>query len=240
MAFLIAWLRLPNVKLDADFINASRWAKRYSPVGQPENSEVILEFAKDQYKVLSDMLGDLDKKADDLMKTVLAVFAAILTLISTRLVQVSLPWTFIALSGLVCHAISLTIAAVTRIPTEFVTPMSPRKMMKISDLAILPSKSQMESVAASSYHVAITGARILNRWKSNRLMVANAIFIVGLTLVGLALVLNYQFSQPRQDGLGLKFELKLGTRSTGGLKIHPSFRELVGLNVLNAESLGRT
>jgi hypothetical protein len=250
MAFLIAWLRLSNVKLDAGFINASRWAQRYSPVGQPENGEVILEFAKEQYKLLSDMLSDLDKKADDLMKTVLAVFAAVLTLISTRLVQVSSPWTFVAMLGLVCHVIGLSIAAMTRIPTEFVTPMSPRKMMKISDLAILPSRSQMESVAASSYHVAITGARILNRWKSNRLMIANGFFLTGVALVGLSLMLNYGFSQPRQDGLGIKFELKLGTRSTCESKSHLSFPrrseisapcdELVGLNALNAEPLGCT
>ena len=91
--------------------------REYSPIGREENSDVILEFSKAQYDLISEMITDIDKKADDLMRTILAVFGAVLAVASTRIIQVESPWSWVGLTGLVVLASGGVIAAVARIPS---------------------------------------------------------------------------------------------------------------------------
>ena len=81
-AYLISWFRPPRLDADADYQAAKEWARLYSPTGREENGEVLLQFSKDHYTLVSSMLGELDKKADDLMRTTLAVFGAVLAAVS--------------------------------------------------------------------------------------------------------------------------------------------------------------
>jgi hypothetical protein len=186
-AYLLSWFRAPRLDADADYQAAKDWARLYSPTGREENGDVLLQFSKDHYTLVSSMLGELDKKADDLMRTTLAVFGAVLAAVSAHIVQIAQPWIWFAVFGLTALAIGVGLAAVARIPAELTTPMSPKELMQVSDLSMLPSKSQMQSVAAASYHVAVTGATILNRWKTAQLRRANRFFLAGLVLLRLSL-----------------------------------------------------
>jgi hypothetical protein len=219
--YLMTWVRPPFLKLDEGLREAKAWAELYSPVGREENGELVLEYAKDQYASLVTTIGELDKKADDLTRTILTVFGAVLAVASTRIVQVVSPWSILALFGLLVQAAGIVIAAVTRIPAELETPMETRRLMAVSDLDILPSKSQMQSVAAASYHIAIVGASILNGWKTTQLRRANCCFLAGLALLVLALLANYWAPQQARRGTEVKFELRTGSLPPGtGRPLH--------------------
>ena len=99
-----------------------------------------------------------------------------------------------------------------RIPAELTTPMSPRELMQVSDLPLLPSKSQMQSVAAASYHFAITGATILNRWKTAQLKRANGFFLAGLVFLGLSLPGNSWTLGSRPPSLEVKPQLRANSQ----------------------------
>ena len=84
-ASLASWFRPPRLDADADYQAAKEWALRYSPTGREENGEILLQFSKDHYALISGMVGELDKKADDLMRTTLAVFGAVLAAVSATM-----------------------------------------------------------------------------------------------------------------------------------------------------------
>jgi hypothetical protein len=213
--YLMTWLRPPILDLDDDLREAREWAAGYSPVGREENSGLILEYAKGQHASLMTTIGELDKKADDLTRMILTVFGAVLAVASTRLVQVSWPASIPASIGLFAQATGLVIAALARVPAKLETPMEPRRLMKVSDLPLLPTKGQMESVAAATYHVAIVGATLLNEWKSTQLRRANVLFLSGLGLLVLSLSINYLVSPQPRKGAEMKFELRTGSMIPG-------------------------
>ncbi len=213
--YVRTWLRPPLLGLDEGIREAKAWAELYSPVGREDNGELMLTYAKDQYTSLVTTIGELDKKADDLTRTILTVFGAVLAVASTRIVVVGSPWSILAVSGLLAQAAGIVIAAATRIPAELETPMEPRRLMAVSDLDILPTKSQMQSVAAASYHVAFIGAALLNRWKTIQLRRANRCFLIGLALLLLALLANHLRPQQARRGTVVKFELQTGSLLPG-------------------------
>lgn len=207
--YLASWVMPPSVKDDADHEAAKNWAKGYSPAGREENGEVLLDFAQSQYELLTGMVTDLDKKSDDLMKIILTIFAAVLTLASTKIIQVSGIPALVAIAGLFFLALSVVLATLLRMPAPLEIPMAPKDLMEVSDLPkILPSKSQVQSAAAASYHVAVIGAMIINEWKTTQLQRANRFFLMGLLVLAFSLLCNRWTSGPVRTGLDLKFELK--------------------------------
>ena len=87
--------------------------------------------------------------------------------------------------------------------------MSPRELMQVSDLQILPTRSQVQS-ASASYHVALIGAKVLNKWKMIQMRRANRLFLAGLGFFLISFVGNMWTASPRRQGLDVKFELKTG------------------------------
>jgi hypothetical protein len=160
------------------------------------------------------MIDALDKKADDLMRTILTVFGAALAVATTRIIQLEVPWLYSAVLGLITLAFGVVIAAAARIPAPLETPMSPRELMAVSDLHMLPSRSQVQSAPAASYHLAFLGAKIMNKWKTTQLKRANRFFLTGLMLLPLSVGGNFWTAKPRRQGLDMKFELRTVSRTS--------------------------
>ena len=98
-----------------------------------------------------------------------------------------------------------------RIPAELTTPMSSRELMQVSDLSLLPSKSQIQNTAAASYHFAVIGATILNKWKTTQLKRANTFFLAGLLLLSLSLPGNSWTISQFRPGPDVKPQLRTGS-----------------------------
>ena len=145
------------------------------------------------------------------MRTTLAVFGAVLAAVSAHVVQVAFPWIWFAFFGLIFLGLGVAGAAMARIPAELTTPMSPRELVQVSDLSLLPSKSQIQSAAAASYHFAVIGATILNKWKTTQLKRANTFFLAGLLLLSLSLPGNSWTISQFRPGPDVKPQLRTGS-----------------------------
>ena len=203
---LINWLAPPKAEEDQSFKESKDWVSNYSPVGLPENGEFLVDFAKNQYDLIRGMVDELDKKADDLMRTILAVFGALLTLVTLKVISIDSGISVLTVAGLFSQFTGLLIATFSRIPTSLQTPTSPKDLIMVSDGPSHPTKAQLQSAVAASYHLAYLGEQILNKWKSNRLKLANRLFLLGLVLLAIALPVNYWTDRSHRSGGHIKVE----------------------------------
>ena len=180
-----SWVSPPDVRNSAGFLEAERWAIGYAPAGQDEAYAPAREFAQKQFDLIVGLSETLDKKADDWARFATTITGAIVTASSSKLITIRNTPLFVA--ALLIILVSVAAAVRARAPIAIITPMTARDLLKVADLPEAPSKGQIESVAAVSYHLAVEGIKSINVWKSQLINISTFIFGVGFVLLLAAL-----------------------------------------------------
>ncbi len=204
--------RQADIENDQALRNAFEWAGDYVPVRNGEVYEAILDHAKDLYKEIAEVSGELDKKADDLLKISAAIGAAIAAAGRIASIQDALT-TFPVFAAIICLIITMLLCTRARKPIKNVVPINIRTVLEVaeqarlpaiqkdgfdvlqpappvsdvkvseSSIVINPSPEQVKAVIAASYHWAVTGTQYVTEWKARLVTTANFIFCLGLTLL---------------------------------------------------------
>jgi hypothetical protein len=181
-----SWVYPPSARFDSEFIDATRWAEGYSPSGQEDVYALVSTFSEKQYNFMLSLSDGLDKKADEQLRFMATVVGAITASAAGKLVRFEHPW--LAVISLFPILLALVAAMRARTPQSSATPMSPRDLLKVADLASKPTKHQVESVIAASYHVAIFGMRSLTTWKARLLNRSTMAFLIGFGLLLVSII----------------------------------------------------
>ena len=75
-----------------------------------------------------------------------------------------------------------------RAPHVIETPTTPRDFLEVADLESRPSRHQMESAIAASYHVSIRGIGSLTLWKTRLLNRSTFAFLIGFALLLVSII----------------------------------------------------
>lgn len=179
--WLRSWVVPPSPQFDSETIAASNWALDYAPQGQEDVYPLAAEFAKQQYAQSVATYDSLDRKADELIRLTTTIIGAILTVRASKFVTFHYP--FISNLALVPTAISVFTTMNAKTPGRASTPMTPRDLLAVADLAIKPAPHQIEGVIAASHHVAMLGMRTMTTWKANQIRRATAAFLIAFVLL---------------------------------------------------------
>ncbi len=156
------------------------------PRGQDDVYALMAQFSENQYNFMVDLSEGLDKKADEQLRFMAAIFGAITAAAGAKLITFERPW--LALASLLPICLALVTAVRIRTPQSNATPMSPRDLLAVADLESRPAKHQMESVIAASYHVAILAMRGLTTWKARMLGRSSMAFLIAFFLLLVAII----------------------------------------------------
>ena len=170
--------RVLSPRFDSDFLEASRWAQGYAPQGDQDVYEIIAEQAQVQYDLLVAIAEGLDKKADELVKFTTAIAGTATALVASGKLTVQEP--IPAAIALFAAIVSTYFAIRARTPIDTPTPINPRDLLKVADLAVHPKPHEIRAVLSASYHVAILGMRTLTTWKAGLMARSTVLFFVGL------------------------------------------------------------
>ena len=164
----------------------TRWAEGYRPRGQQEVYEIIAKYSEKQYDTILNHFDTADKKTDELIRFMAGFVGAVTTLVATKLVKFEHPW-FTILS-LLPIAIAFLAAIRARSPINTIGSMSPRSLLEVADYHAQPTKHEIESTIAVSYHVTIVGMNEIIQWKSRLNRLALTCFLAGVAIFLLALM----------------------------------------------------
>ena len=179
--WLRSWIYPPSARFDSEFIDATNWAEGYAPSGNEEVYVLISKFSEIQYNLMLSLSDGLDKKADEQVRFMVTIVGAIIAAAAGKLVRFERP--SLAFIGLLPICLALFTAIRVRTPQSSTTPMSPRDLLAVADLESKPTKHQIDSVIAASYHVAIFGMRSLATWKARLLNRSTMVFLIGFVLL---------------------------------------------------------
>ena len=181
-----SWHSPPPESLDLGFLDASQWARDYLPTGQDEVYALISPYAQNQYDYMVAVSDALDKKADDQLRYMWTLSAGLIAAWGAKWVVFERPC--FAFIGLILASLALVTAFVSKRPVGNTTPMNPRGVLAVADHKSRPSKPQLESVIAASYHVAIVGMKILTKWKAGSLNLSFWLFVAASLFLLLAII----------------------------------------------------
>lgn len=173
------WFVAPVLQDDADYQDAVRWAREFTPEPNKDSYSVAYEHAKRKYDQSVAHFDALDKKADELMKTAVTIAALLVGAIKAIDVNVT-PWlvgAFPAFLG------TIILSAITRRPTLQATPGSVHEVVGFVEDFRIRDPHQVEALVAASLRCAVVGTRMSIRWKSNQVSRATVLFVVGVLLL---------------------------------------------------------
>jgi hypothetical protein len=183
-----SWVYPPSPHFDSEFIGANSWAEGYLPQGDPAAYGRVSKFAEAQYAFMIDLSEGLDKKADEQVRFMITIVGAVTAAAAAKLFKVEGIRPIPASVALACICLAIYAAIRARTPQSNATPMSPRDLLKVTDLASKPTLEQIESVIAASHHVAILGMRSLTTWKARLLNRSALAFAIGFALLLYSLI----------------------------------------------------
>jgi len=180
----MSWWAPPPLQDNPEYQAADEWTLDYMPTDK-EVYEPVLHFAERQYDQMVKLAENLDKKADDLMRTAGTIGAALLT--AATLLLGSGRATLV-LPAVVCLVLVVIAAARIRGPVALTVPMSARDLLNVADHELIRTANQVEGAAAASLNFATVGMKLAVDWKAGQLRRATALFCISLVLL-IALIL---------------------------------------------------
>lgn len=144
------WWLGPNFRQVAEIpelAEARQWAVRYLPLRDDPIYGVVQNLAERSYQELVGLADNLDRKADDLMKTAAALAAALAA--AGRIVGASalLEHPRLILASVGCLVATLLLCARIRTPSDKARTLSIRSALTIADVGVDPSSAADEKLA---------------------------------------------------------------------------------------------
>jgi len=173
------WWFPPIIQDDPLYRETDAWALDYTPSKKDDVHSPVLQFAERRFDQMVKATENVDKKADDLIRTASTIGAALVA--ATKIFAASNA--FLISPTVMFLVLATIVASRARTPMFHSQPHSVRTLINVAALEDIESKVQLECVAAASLLCATIGIRVINNWKATQVARATALFCCALILL---------------------------------------------------------
>lgn len=191
--WLRSWWHAPDPNTSEGFLDNEQWALNYTPARNEDIYSLTSAFAQARYAEVWSVSESLDKKFDDLAKTVIAIVVIVATVTrgvgTVATISRSPLLATLAVLTTASFALSLLVSICSRGPAGLGTPLTIRDLLTVVDSDDALGKDKVEGLLSASFHLAVVETNASNVWKAKQLQRAITLLVGGVSLLLVLLII---------------------------------------------------